>query len=171
MASNYDKARALRRLDPNRWLEFDGPCFLGLQRDEKTWLREFAHVELSPTAPDEVHAMFETSRGAMVYSWFYYPLATLGLEHCFRTLELAVRLRVGDAKPKNTFETNLKLLFERGILAVPSKPRWDAARSLRNSACHPSGRDLTDPGHALSILHTTAELIGCLYPPTLAGKV
>jgi hypothetical protein len=40
----------------------------------------------------------------------------------------------------------------------------DAARLLRNSACHPSGRHLTDPGQALGVLQTTAGLIDDLFP-------
>lgn len=164
MSSNYDKINDLRRLDPKRWKEFDGPRFLGLQRDEDTWLKEFFRIQLSPNVPPEVQAMFETSRGAMVYSWFYYPLATLGMEHCYRTLELAVRLRVGDAKPRDTFEKNLKVLFQRGILATALETRWNAARSLRNMACHPTGLHLADPSQALGQLYTTAELIGYLYP-------
>lgn len=164
MASIWDEERSLRRVDPANWLEFDGPQLFELQRDESTWVKFFTQVELPQGTPTEIHALFETARGAMVYSWFYYPLATLGMEHCFRVLELAVRIRAGDVKGKRSFEKNIERLIRDGVIPQAEKSRWDAGRSLRNAACHPNGKFLMDPGSALGTLHNTVELIGQLLP-------
>lgn len=163
MASIYDPVLVLRRVDPLKWKEFDGPKFLGLHRDEDTWLREFMKIQLPPDLPAEIQSMFESSRGAMIYSWFYYPLATLGIEHCYRTLELAVKIRAGKKGAKKTFEKNLQALLEADVITKEAIGRWDAARSLRNFACHPDGKRIADPGEALAQLRTAAELISTLF--------
>tara|TARA_R110002050_G_scaffold198386_4_gene333157 strand:+ start:602 stop:1111 length:510 start_codon:yes stop_codon:yes gene_type:complete len=164
MASTYDPKVDIRSVDPGRWLEFDGPKFLGLQRDEATWLKSFMAITLPAEVPREIRAMFETCRGTMIYSWFYYPLATLGLEHCFRMMELAVRLRAEDPDGKRSYKNNLKILFDRQVLSAEERQRWEAGRELRNMACHPNGRFLADPGQALSHLRLSAELIVSLLP-------
>lgn len=164
MASIYDPVLVLRRVDPLRWKEFDGQKFLGLHRDEETWLREFMKIQLSPDIPAGIQSMFESSRGAMIYAWFYYPLATVGMEHCYRTLELAVKVRSGEKGTKKTFEKNLQWLHEAGVITEKDMIRWNAVRSLRNFACHPDGRRIADPGEALNQLRTAAELIAMLFP-------
>ncbi len=163
MASIYDDNLQLRRIDPENWLKFDGPRLMGLQKDERTWLERFMGIELSESIPAEVQAMFETSRGAMIYSYFYYPPATPGMEHCYRTLELAVRIRANDPMGKQTYAKNIEKLGEDGVIDTDTEKRLTAARELRNMACHPNGRSLADPGMAFNQLRTTAELIDGIF--------
>lgn len=107
--------------------------------------------------------MFEIARGSMMYSYFYYPLATLGMEHCFRILELAVRIKCNDEKGKRSYEKNIEKLEKTGDILQELATRLQAARSLRNGACHPDGKFLVDPGAALSQLFTTAEIVNQLF--------
>jgi hypothetical protein len=163
MASNYDSLTHIRKIAPDQWKDQDGPVIMKLQESEETWLRHFMAVELSPNVPFGVQRLFEECRGAMVYSWFYYPLASLGMAHCFRVLELAAKLRAEKMNPK-TFEGAIKSLVANGIIIPSDEQRWHAARKLRNSSSHPEGKTLNDPGQALSTLRTTQELIHVLYP-------
>lgn len=164
MASNYDPTTNIRRVDPSRWTEFDGPQFMKLQESEETWLRHFNEVELGVNAPVPVRKMFEACRGAMIYSFFYYPLATLGMDHSFRTLELAVRFAAGDPEGNKTYFKNIAHLAKTNQIPTEKVDRFHAARELRNFACHPNGNSLWDPGQALGQLHRTAELIDFLFP-------
>lgn len=159
MASDYEKETGIRSVNPTKWLEFDGPRIIGIQKNEETWLHHFTAVQLDSNIPASIRSMFETARGAMIYSYFYYPLATLGMEHCFRILELAVRVKANDEKGKFNYNGNIEKLKNAGEISHELADRLHAARSLRNGACHPDGKFLIDPGSALSQLRTTAEIV------------
>ncbi|MSU49000.1 MAG: hypothetical protein EXS37_07940 [Opitutus sp.] len=165
MAARYDTTTDVRHFDGSRWLETEELCFLGFAGTPESWVTTFSAPQLGPPVPTQVIAHFEAGRGAIVYSRFFYPLATLGLENLTRTMELAVRLRAkGSGGEGKTYKEDLKRLVKRGVLPATDEAAWQAGRELRNVASHPSGRFLIDPGMALHHLHLTAERIQFLFP-------
>jgi len=79
-----------KRLSRTNWLEADhhgGPD----QVDAEAWRDAFLAIRLDPRVPAQIAAMFEAARGCMIYGSFFAPLVTLGVEHCYRLLEAAVR--------------------------------------------------------------------------------
>jgi hypothetical protein len=48
-----------------------------------------AGIELGAHVPAAIREQFDTSRNALVYSWFAYEPATLSEQQCFATLEMA----------------------------------------------------------------------------------
>lgn len=166
MAARYDFSTSIRHFDGKHWLEPEDLRFLSFARTPESWVKAFSAPKLGPQVPTEIVAHFEAGRGAMVYSRFFYPLATLGLENLTRTMELAVHLRAKNSggEGKN-YEQDLRLLVKRGILPSAEEPAWQAGRKLRNTASHPRDRFLIDPGMALQHLHLTTERIHLLFPP------
>jgi hypothetical protein len=80
-----------------------------------------AGIELGPHVPVAIREQFDTARNAFVYSWFAYELATLAEQHCFATLEMALRQRHQPHAPPNTtrspgLDKLLKLAVKEGWL-------------------------------------------------------
>jgi hypothetical protein len=80
-----------------------------------------AGIELGPHVPVAIREQFDTARNAFVYSWFAYELATLAEQHCFATLEMALRQRHQPGAPPNTarspgLDKLLKLAVKEGWL-------------------------------------------------------
>lgn len=134
------------------------------------WVLFFFRPALNPSVPDNVKDLFEVARGAMICSWSFYPLATVGAEHCYRALEAAVRCRcqqegipVFQGKKPLSLNENVTALFKAAILSK-HRDRWDALRDLRNMASHPERQSLLDPGMAQNILMLVATFINELFP-------
>jgi len=81
-----------KRISVASWQEPDLPnTFFGYVSD--SWVEAHLKHQLGSQVPADLAALFEVARGAMIYSWFFYPLATLGTEQCSRVLEAGVRIR------------------------------------------------------------------------------
>lgn len=100
----------------------------------------------------------------MVYSWFFYPLATLGAEQLMRVGELAIweRCRTMQQESDNLF-ANLQTLFAAGVISSEDESHLQAMRRLRNSRSHIKNLMLLDPGMAVTALNDTVELVNRLF--------
>jgi len=132
---------------------------------EDDWIKYFLAPRLdSATVPQKVIQVFEIARGALIYSWFFYPLATLGQEQCSRVAEFAVRERCHMISQKpGVFSENIQMLAALGIISTEDESRWQAVRNLRNRSSHPEKLTFTDPGDALTTVHSMVELINRIF--------
>jgi hypothetical protein len=100
----------------------------------------------------------------MICGWSFYPLLTLGAEHCYRTLEAAVRCRCQLQRiPVSTLNNNVTALFKANVL-TEDKDLWDALRFLRNMASHPEQVRTLDPRQAQGTLELVAKFLNRLFP-------
>jgi hypothetical protein len=111
----------------------------------------------------------------MVYGYFFRPLLVLGVEHCYRLLEVAARSRCvlagmpvscADSQGKEhplSFSHNLRALVSRGIIPEDDLKLWHQARELRNWAAEPEHQSALSAEHGLTALERTAELLGTLF--------
>jgi hypothetical protein len=131
------------------------------------WIVRFLQPTLAPTVPLEVRRVFEIARGAMIYSWFFYPLATLGLEQCTRIAEFAVRERCQMLQnASDNFAQNLRALVSAGVISPEDEQSWQGLRFLRNDRSHLRNFMLTDPGEASGFMRVTVERINRLFSGT-----
>jgi hypothetical protein len=139
------------------------------------WLAFFSSPILSSNVPENLVKLFEVARGAMIYSWYFYPLATLGAEQCFRLLDTGTRIRCKQVglpiKVKNKkgkeidtrFAENVESLMKKGIISKTDKAHWDASRALRNFSSHPNRQTIFDPGQAQNILKLAGDFLNTLF--------
>jgi hypothetical protein len=129
-------------------------------KTDERWIKFFLEPEVGANVPLKVAELLEVARGAMIYSLFFNPLATIGTDQCYRVLETAVRMRCEQVGIKlGRFEKNIDSLVNRKIISPISKPRWHAIRHLRNSSSHPERQWIVDPGQAR---RTLAIVVDCL---------
>ncbi len=62
-------------------------------KTQADWVNYFFRPIPNDSVPDNIVALLEVARGAMIYGLFFCPLVTLGSEQCYRVLEAAIRLR------------------------------------------------------------------------------
>lgn len=161
---NYDQFLQFSRITPENWLLPDRKNYVPFGITQEAWVQLFLAAKLKPTVPKDVIKVFEIARGAMIYSWFFYPLATLGLEQCTRVGEFAIRerCRLLPGAPGN-FAANIAKLVTAGVITPEDETRWQAMRDLRNDRSHLNGFMLTDPGEASWCMNSIAELINSLF--------
>jgi hypothetical protein len=175
----------MKRLDRTNWLEPDpraGPAPV----DAEAWRDAFLAIRLDPRVPAEIAAMFEAARACMIYGSFFAPLVTLGVEHCYRLLEAAVRARCtqlglpvafrdreGKDRPLS-FQHNLRQLIGRAVISDADATLWRQAGELRDWAALPERQAAVGPDHAITALTRAAGLLGRLFAPPpsddLSGK-
>lgn len=133
----------------------------------REWMDFFLSPQVNQTVPVELAKMLEVARGTMIYSWYFYPLATLGAEQCFRILDTAAIVRIKNAglrtKRKQTFNDNIIAMARHGLITQVNEKRWHAIRDLRNDSSHPAFQTILDPGQAQSLLSVAAELLNNLF--------
>jgi hypothetical protein len=144
-------------------------------KTKEEWVNFFQQPALDSTVPLEIAKLMEVARAAMIYSWYFYPLATLGVEQCHRLLDMGTRIRCERAgistkratksgvERDTSFKENTFSLVARNIIAPADVERWDASRFLRNMSSHPTHRSIYDPGQAQGILEFTTELLNDLF--------
>lgn len=161
---SYDSAMGFSRITQQSWLAPDRDNYMPFGLTQEQWVDLFLKPQLDSSVPLDVLKVFEVARGAMIYSWFFYPLATLGLEQCTRVAEFAVweRCKSLPDKPRR-FVDNLKTLTEAGVISQEDEPRWQAVRTLRNDRSHLKKFMLTDPGEVSIHLRNIVELINELF--------
>ena len=161
---SYDELLQFNRITQENWLAPDrkgNPPSL----NESQWIEFFLAPRLDGAVPRDIVKVFEMARAAMIYSWFFYPLATLGLEQCTRVAEFAIRERCRMLlQEPGTFAENIATLHAAGVISPQDEPRWQACRRIRNDRSHLNGFVLLDPGFAGGRLRTFAELINKLFP-------
>lgn len=160
---SYDAALMFSRITTANWLAPDRESSLPNWSSEQ-WIASFLKPQLDNDVPAEVRRLFEIARGCMIYSWFFYPLATLGFEQITRVMESAVCQRCEMLKLRTgRYEENINALVRTGVISVADQPRWHAGRRLRNSRSHPEDIMLIDPGQAWGQLENCTELINSLF--------
>jgi len=138
------------------------------------WLQDILKPQLLDTVPKDVKALFEVSRSAMAYGYFFYPLYTLACEQLYRVIESAVsyKCKLLGAPPKimGNFEAKIKFLIENSVISEAEKLRWDGIRGLRNIASHPEMQSLGLPTNALSTLERSTSIINLLFEDKINGN-
>jgi len=162
---NYDERLGFRKISPDDWLNADIPFYFpGFKHQH--WVEMFTKRSISEHVPVEIVRMHEAARGAIIYSWFFYPLMALGIEQEFRVLEAAVKIRCeADGIKTKTFHDGIKTLVQIGVISAPDETRWHAVRSLRNSSSHPSQQSIWDPGTAADTFNTCTSCIDQVFAP------
>jgi hypothetical protein len=161
-----------KRLSVENWLTVD-PAWAGVAMSasrpdpSEAWVHDLSQITLTTNAPLAIRKLFETARGTLVYSLMFYPLLALGAEQLFRVLEASAAFKCNEmgATPKRsrTFENKIDWLAEQGVIAAEDKPRWHAARHLRNDTSHPKDQNIYNLAMALTILDATVDLINPLF--------
>ena len=164
---SYDELLQFSRITQDNWLLADRKNRTPFGAWKKDWVKPFLEPCLEATVPRDVIKVFEIARGSMIYSWFFYPLATLGFEQCTRVAEFAIRERCQllGRKP-GMFAANIATLKANGLISATDEPRWQAMRRIRNDRSHVNGFMLMDPMQAAGVLHVSAELINKLFSST-----
>lgn len=155
-----------KEITPENWDAPDLPQYI-MPIEAKDWVALVLKPRLSPSAPERVHALFETARAAFVYSWKFYPFLSLGAEQCSRVLEAGMAAKcdqLGTHIPKHAgFKYKLNALIEANAISAGDATGWDSCRKTRNMASHPTSQNILPPALALSILHDTADRLTQLF--------
>jgi hypothetical protein len=161
---SYDQLLSFSRITPENWSLPDRKNYMPFGVSKVVWAGPFLKPRLNANVPLNVVQTFEIARGCIIYSWFFYPLATLGAEQCMRVGELAIweRCRLMGQESDNFF-ANLQTLFAAGMISSEDESRLQAMRRLRNSRSHIKNLMLLDPGMAITALNDTVELINRLF--------
>jgi hypothetical protein len=177
--SNTDEFGS-KKITTANWQEPDEQAALWRQmtavaKTEEEWVGFFLQPRLNPSVPAEIKKLLEVARAAMIYSWYYYPLATLGMEQCYRLLDTGTRLRCEQAgistktakkdgtEIATTFKENVTALMSKNIISPVDAQRWEAIRNLRNSSSHPKYRAIFDPGQAEGMMSSVVESLNELF--------
>ena len=161
---SYDQFLEFSRITGENWLLPDRKDYVPIGVTKEQWSAMFLKPELAPSVPRDVIRLFEIARGCMLYSWFFYPLATLGAEQCTRIVECAVWARCSALQRESEyFGENLRTLIATGVISRSDEPRWQALRALRNDRSHSKALMLLDPVQAAGFLRNTAEFVNSLF--------
>jgi HNH endonuclease len=161
---NYDEFLQFSLVTEQNWLSPDRKNYIPFGVTKEQWIAPFLEPHLETFVPRNVIRAFEVARACMIYSWFFYPLATLGLEQLFRVGQFAVRERCRVLHPNiDNFEEELKMLVANKIILPTDEPRWRAVGHLTEDRAFLAGATLCDPGQAISTLRSTADLINALF--------
>ena len=149
---SYDKQLGFSRITRENWNLPDRKNYIPFGITETEWIEPFLAPKLDATVPENVVRLFEIARGCMIYSWFFYPLGTLGFEQSTRVSDLAVRERCRLLqKESDNFSVNLKTLVAAGVIAPGDEAHWQGTRGLRNLRSHPQSVMLMDPNRGLRL--------------------
>jgi hypothetical protein len=126
--------------------------------------------KLSEKVPQDIRALFEVTRGALLYGYLFYPLYDLAVGQLFRVGEAALihkctQLGAPKVKKKKnkerkmTFSDYIDWLAEKGVFSHDEADHWHTLRTLRNSASHATRQSIRPPGMAVGILdHVTRDI-------------
>lgn len=165
-----------KKLTEDNWLEPDknSSLFVSISPiDGQTqpitgndWVRDILRINLTEEVSQEIQALFEVARGALVYGYFFYPLYTLAAEQLFRVVEAAVTLKCVALKAPSSiknFQRKIDYLIKEKIISEREKEAWHAIRKLRNSASHALHQNIITPGMAIGNLYSIADKINALF--------
>jgi len=164
-----------KEINQQNWLEPDEAIkvFVKISPDGKPqsmsgedWLQPILTPKLLEAVPQDVQALFEVARGALLYGYFFYPLYTLAAQQLFRLTEAAVSHKckaLGAPNSKERFAEKIRWLANKGVIPETDIPAWDAVRKLRNSASHPERQSIITPGMAIGLLERVTEQINDLF--------
>lgn len=132
-------------------------------------------INLSENIPSDLHGLYNTARGAMLYGYFFYPLFALGTQQLFRLCEAAISDRYLNAggPPKRrdgrfhylTFK--IDWLFKNGIINEAQQQYFHMMREARNEASHPTFQTIQPPMMAAHLLTSISQEINALFEPQI----
>lgn len=161
--ASYDEFLQFSRVTEKNWLSPDRESYVPFGVTQEEWIAPFLEPRLESNVPRDVIRAFEVARGCMIYSWFFYPLASLGLEQVTRVGEFAVRERCRLLQGQSVeFEASLLALVSAKLISATDEPRWKALCSL-SSCSRLAGITIYDPGQAVMTLRTITDLINALF--------
>ncbi len=164
-----------KEINQQNWLESDeaikgfvkiSPAGKPQSMSGEDWLRPILAPKLLEAVPQDVQALFEVTRGALVYGYFFYPLYTLAAQQLFRVAEAAVSQKckaLGAPSSKKKFAEKIGWLVNKGVIPEADIPVWDAVRELRNSASHPERLSIITPGMAIGSMEQVTGKINALF--------
>jgi hypothetical protein len=121
-----------------------------------------ASIVLAPKVPEPARLAFDRARNAFLYAWFSYDLGALAEAQALFTVELALRLRLGERAHKTDSISNLiEKAIADGIVGdnAPGTPGLALTfRMMRNEWAHGSTHIHT-PAMTLQLLDACADLI------------
>lgn len=129
-----------------------------------------AAIQLPSGGDDDIEAMFDRARTAVLYSWFAYELSVLGQQYALATLEAALRSHYRPAR-RTTLDPLIRKAVADGIFpthvgGTDGRQPWLAR--LRNYWAH-GENSFGTLTLARESLRDCADLIARLWshPPTL----
>ncbi len=132
----------------------------------KDWLSRILTHALGDKVPEKIQTMFEVARGAMAYSYFYYPLWVLGAEQLFRVADAALEVKANEVRVPKTcrlFKHRVEWFRTAGLFEQWEADLWDSLRWLRNRSSHPTNQNIYTPAMALGVLEEVAQLVNRLF--------
>jgi hypothetical protein len=135
--ADHDVDLGFKRLTAGNWLQTDPTReFFGGTPQE--WAEEVLRPQLGAHVPRQIHRLFETARGAMVYAGFFNPLFALSYEQLFRVSETAARLRCEQlgGPHRARFERIVNWLVKTGVIDDWHVTLWPQLVKARNVTTH-----------------------------------
>jgi len=150
-----------KKINAENWLKPDPVIryFTGMQNQE-AYVQAMLMPRLLEKVPQDVQALFEVARGAMIYGYLFYPLYALASEQLFRVTEAAVTQKckqLNIPRGKERYTERINWLAEQGVLDNTEAERWHTLRHLRNCASHVRSQSISPPGPAIDTLAMVAE--------------
>jgi hypothetical protein len=170
MSELNDDKFGFKRLSLENWLTVD-PAWTGVlmsmsrSNQPEGFVYDLCQLNLSSSVPQPVRKLFETARGALVYSAMFYPLLTLGTEQLLRVFETAASSKciMMNAPKIRNFSLRVDWLVKHGIISTEDSVRWESIVKLRNDASHPKDQNIFNLAIMLTILESAIELIDALF--------
>jgi len=130
------------------------------------WVRLVLKPQILETVPNEIQALFEVARGALIYGYFFYPLWTLGTEQLYRVTEAAVSYKCANLEaPKSIkyFKGKIDWLKNNKVISKEDAEKLNNLRHLRNMASHPKEQSIIIPRMAIKLLVNVSGTINSLF--------
>ncbi len=159
-----------KRLTTDNWLMRDSAwdnVFMSYSSavQHEGFVGDLCKMNLDDAVPVEVRKLFETARGALVYSVVFYPLLTLGAEQMLRVIDSATchKCEQMNAPDIGSFFQRIEWLRKYKAIAVEDEPRWKEVVEMRNAASHPTDQSILNLATTLNVLGLTIELVNSLF--------
>jgi hypothetical protein len=167
-----------KRLSLDNWLTLDDAwrnVFMSYSSavQHEGFIQDLIVMDLHDTVPLQVRKLYETARGALVYSVTFYPLLTLGSEQMLRVIDSATSHKCEQMKAPEIGKFFQRIEWLRKHKAIPAseESRWKVAVELRNRASHPTDQMIFNLPMALDVLDLTVELVNSLFITTHGDNV
>lgn len=164
-----------KELLADNWLEADsgmraffifGPLLKPIPTTCRGWVAAILKPQLDEQTPEDVQALFEVARGAMLYGYFFHPLYTLAIEQLFRVGDAAVQHKCKALKAPlscKSFNCQITWLAKNGVISADDSRWWHDIRVSRNAASHSARQHIAPPGLAAFYLEQVAQGINDLF--------
>lgn len=164
-----------KKLDETNWLEPDKAMqsFGHIDNNgnlqslgSSDWLEQIFAPRLDDNIPEDIHILFETARGAMIYGYFFYPIFSFSSEQFTRIAETAINKKceeVGTPKTVQGFRKKIRWLVNNTFISKESAGKWQRIVFLRNHYSHPTFQNIVFPSMAIDLMTEVAGSINELF--------